>query len=235
MQKPIFPATGLDTAHAATWGLIAAFSSSWAFLSAAAGCGTSIRRLFPMQVVRVFRFRPGLPILMWLRRPPTRLYWFRGWHIFFERRHFLRDIFHLGHIVWNNIVMQRFIDRRSHMRWTAHWFLAWGCLLAAAVTFPLSFGWVRFETAMDNQQIYRAFMFGIPLGSFRLGTWIAELTFNILDVAAVMVLIGLFFALWRRGRDRGAMSVQQFSNDLTPLIMLFAICVTGASSPFPPI
>ncbi len=33
--------------------------------------------------------------------------------------------------------------------------------------------------------------------------------------------------MWRRGRDRGAMSVQQFSNDLLPLILLFAISVTG--------
>ena len=42
-----------------------------------------------------------------------------------------------------------------------------------------------------------------------------------------MVLIGVFVAMWRRGRDRGAMSVQQFSNDLLPLILLFAISVTG--------
>ena len=42
-----------------------------------------------------------------------------------------------------------------------------------------------------------------------------------------MVLIGVFTAMWRRGRDRGAMSVQQFSNDLLPLILLFAISVTG--------
>jgi hypothetical protein len=33
--------------------------------------------------------------------------------------------------------------------------------------------------------------------------------------------------MWRRGRDRGAMSVQQFSNDLLPLILLFGISVTG--------
>ena len=137
------------------------------------------------------------------------------------------NILHLGRIFWNNIFLQRFIEKRSRIRWTAHWFLAWGCLLAAAVTFPLSFGWVRFETARDNQEIYNAFMFGIPVGSFHLGTVVAELTFNILDIAAVMVLIGVFFAFWRRGRDRDARSVQQFSNDLLPLILLFAISITG--------
>ncbi len=133
----------------------------------------------------------------------------------------------LGRIFWNNIFLQRFIGRRSRVRWTAHWFLAWGCLLAAAVTFPLSFGWVRFETARNSQEIYNAFMFGIPVGSFRLGTPVAELTFNILDIAAVMVLIGVFFAMWRRASDRDARAVQQFSNDLLPLILLFAISITG--------
>ena len=124
-------------------------------------------------------------------------------------------------------MLQRFIERRSKTRWTAHWFLAWGCLIAAAVTFPLSFGWIRFETGRDNQAIYRAFVFGIHVGSFPLNSLIAPLAFNVLDICAVMVLIGVFTAMWRRGRDRSAMSVQQFSNDLLPLILLFAISVTG--------
>ncbi len=155
------------------------------------------------------------------------MYWYRGWQLFLQPRHFLRNIGHLGTIIWSNIVLQRFIERRSRTRWIAHWFLAWGCLLAAAVTFPLSFGWVRFETARDSQDIYNAFMFGIPVGRFHLGTAVAELTFNVLDISAVMVLIGVFFALWRRSRDRDARTVQQFANDLLPLIMLFAISVTG--------
>jgi hypothetical protein len=172
-------------------------------------------------------FGLGYRYSMWLRRPPTRIYWYRGWQLFLRPRQLPGNILHLGRIFWNNIVLQKFIQRRSRIRWTAHWFLAWGCLLAAAVTFPLSFGWVRFETARDSQEIYNAFMFGIPVGHFRLGTVAAELTFNILDIAAVMVLVGVFFAFWRRGRDRDARSVQQFSNDLLPLILLFAISITG--------
>ncbi len=172
-------------------------------------------------------FGLGYRYSMWLRRPPTRLYWYRGWQLFLQPRQLPGNIAHLITIIWNNIVLQRFIGKRSRIRWTAHLFLAWGCLLAAAVTFPLSFGWVRFETARNSQEVYNAFMFGIPMGSFRLGGVIAELTFNILDIAAVMVLIGVFFAMWRRGRDRDARSVQQFSNDLLPLILLFAISITG--------
>ena len=37
-----------------------------------------------------------------------------------------------------------------------------------------------------------------------------------------MVLLGIFLALWRRARDRGALAVQQFSDDLLPLVLLFA-------------
>lgn len=172
-------------------------------------------------------FGLGYRYAMWLRRPPTRHYWYRGWKIFLNPRKLPQNLAHLVSIVWNFVILQRFIEHRSPLRWTAHWFLAWGCLLAAAVTFPLSFGWVRFESAVNNQDVYRAFVFGIPMGSFHLGTLVAETTFNILDIAAVMVLIGIFFAFWRRGRDHGAWSVQQFSNDMLPLLLLFAISITG--------
>ena len=33
--------------------------------------------------------------------------------------------------------------------------------------------------------------------------------------------------LFRRARDRGAISVQQFAQDMMPLLMLFAISITG--------
>ena len=55
----------------------------------------------------------------------------------------------------------------SHARWAAHWLIAWGCILAAAVTFPLSFGWVHFKSAPDNQEIYQAFVFGQHVGRGR--------------------------------------------------------------------
>jgi hypothetical protein len=51
--------------------------------------------------------------------------------------------------------------------------------------------------------------------------------FHGLDIAAVMVLGGIALALWRRMRDRGALTLQDFSADFLPLIMLFAISVTG--------
>ncbi|HWR15334.1 MAG TPA: hypothetical protein VN577_10915 [Terriglobales bacterium] len=228
MRKPISLPRGSDARHAMIWGLLIA-----AIVIAGIYVGSREMRDFDPALVSyagatVFAaFGLGYRYAMWLRRPPTRVYWFRGWQIFLDPKHLLRNVAHLARIFWNNFVLQRFIDRRSHVRWTAHWFLAWGCILAAAVTFPLSFGWVRFETPRDSQEIYNAFMFGIPVGSFRLGTLTATLAFNILDISAIMVLVGVFFALWRRGRDHGAMTVQQFSNDLLPLLLLFAISITG--------
>lgn len=164
---------------------------------------------------------------MWLRRPPTRLYWRRGWEFFLTPKHLPRNLLRLGKLAWDNILTQKFIERRSPMRWAAHAGIFWGCILAALVTFPLSFGWIRFETAHDSQSTYVAYVSGIRVMSFQLGTVIAELTFNVLVISAFMVIGGIFFALWRRARDRGALAVQQFSSDLMPLILLFSISATG--------
>jgi hypothetical protein len=217
-----------DTAHATMWGLIAAGLLIAGILVGSRGLRDFDPALVSYAGASVLTgFGLGYRFAMWLRRPPTRLYWYRGWRIFLRPRSLPRNLIHFVAILWNTVILQRFIDKRSHLRWTAHWFLAWGCILAAAVTFPLSFGWVRFESAMNDQEVYRAFVFGIPLGSFHLGTLVAETTFNILDIAAVMVLIGVFFAFWRRGRDHGAWSVQQFADDMLPLLLLFAISITG--------
>jgi hypothetical protein len=143
--KPInLSPRGSDTAHALAWGLIAA-----AFLVAGIVFGSRGFKDFDPALVSyagasVFAaFGLGYRYAMWLRRPPTRLYWFRGWQIFLEPRQLAGNLARLGRIFWNNVVLQRFIEKRSKTRWTAHWFLAWGCLIAAAVTFPLSFGWIR--------------------------------------------------------------------------------------------
>lgn len=227
-MKPVPATRGSDTLHATMWGLVVAFVLIAGIVVGSRGLRDFDPALVSYAGATVFAgFGIGYRYAMWLRRPPTRLYWYRGWQIFLQPKKLLGNIAHLGRIFWNNIFLQRFIEHRSKTRWAAHWFVAWGCLLAAAVTFPLSFGWIRFETARNTQDIYNAFVFGIPMGSFHLGTPIADLAFNILDISAVMVLIGIFFAMWRRGRDHGAMSVQQFSNDLLPLVLLFSISITG--------
>lgn len=217
-----------DVVHATFWGLFVG-----ALLLAGIYVG-SVRlkhfdaALVPYTGATLFAaFGIAYRFAMWLRRPPTRLYWFRGWRIFLSPAKLLGNLARAAKMLFDDFFAQRFIEKRSPLRWAAHWLIAWGCILASAVTFPLSFGWVHFETAPDSQQIYRAFVFGQHVRDFRLGTLEAALTFNILDVSAVMVLIGVAMALYRRARDRGAMAVQQFAQDMAPLLLLFSIAITG--------
>jgi hypothetical protein len=170
-------------------------------------------------------FGLGYRYAMWLRRPPTRMYWWRGWQVFFARLPI--NVVKLFGLAWGNLVAQRFIEKRSRLRWSAHLLIAWGCILAGAVTFPLSFGWIRFESAPNAQAIYDAFFFGVKVFRFDTRGPLAPFVFNVLDIAAVMVICGIGLALWRRARDRGALAVQQLANDLVPLVLLFAVSVTG--------
>lgn len=170
-------------------------------------------------------FGLGYRYRMWLARPPTGLYWKRGWQVFFRRLP-INSIKLFG-IAWDNLIAQRFIEERSRLRWTAHLLIAWGCLLAAAVTFPLSFGWIRFESDPSAPLTYVAFVFGVRAFAFAVDGPLSPLVFNVLDIAAVMVLAGIGISLWRRARDRGALAIQQLANDLVPLMLLFAVSLTG--------
>jgi hypothetical protein len=172
-------------------------------------------------------FGIGYRYSMWLTKPPTHLYWWRGWRLFFAPSHVVQNVSRLASLFAVNIVAQRFIEKRSPLRWAAHWCIFWGCILAAAVTFPLSFGWIHFETAGATQDVYQAFVFGLHVFTFNLGSPIAPIVFNVLDISAALVILGVTLAMWRRGRDRGALAVQQFGADLLPLVMLFAVSLTG--------
>ncbi|HEY2293906.1 MAG TPA: MFS transporter [Thermoanaerobaculia bacterium] len=163
---------------------------------------------------------------VWLQKPPTRIYWQRGWELA-RKRGVLRSLASLLPLAWTHIAAQTFIHRRSRLRWWMHQLLFWGCLLAAAITFPMVFGWIHFRSAGQDQGTYVTYLLGFPVGSFPLHTVVAWMLFHGLDLAAVMVLGGIALSLWRRMRDRGAGAVQDFGRDFFPLILLFAISVTG--------
>jgi hypothetical protein len=163
---------------------------------------------------------------IWLNKPPTRR--------FFERTFELlrlagpgRSTMILGRTAGTHLLGQTFIRKRSHLRWWMHQLLFWGCLLAVAITFPLVFGWIHFGSAPDDQMTYVTYLFGFPVGSFRIRTVLSWLLFHGLDIAAALVLSGIALALWRRLRDRGALALQDFAADFLPLILLFAISITG--------
>lgn len=163
---------------------------------------------------------------VWLEKPPTRLYWDRGWQLFWSRSP-LRSAGSILRMAATHLVAQRFIGKRSALRWWMHQFIFWGCILAVAITFPLVFGWIAFRSHPDDQMIYVTYLFGFPAGQFHLGTPLATILFHGLDIAAFLVLAGIGLSLWRRMRDQGAQAVQSFAMDFFPLIVLFGISVTG--------
>ncbi len=221
-------ASGSDVLAATLWGLAVAFLLIGGIYLGSRGFRDFDPALVSYAGASVFAaFGIGYRYAMWLRRPPTRLYWRRGWEFIFAPRRLFGNLLHLIRLFWDNFVLQVFIERRSPLRWTAHWLISWGCLLAAAITFPLSFGWIRFESARHSQSLYEMFVFGIRLARFPVDGPAAWLTFNALNIAAVMVLAGVILAFARRSSEAGALAVQQFADDLLPLVLLFAVAITG--------
>lgn len=163
---------------------------------------------------------------VWLDKPPTRIYWERGWQLFREQG-ILRSTARVAMLGVRNLAAQEFIHRRSSLRWWMHQLLFWGCIVAVLITFPLVFGWISFQTLPNDQTTYVTLLYGFPVMTFRLQTLFAELLFHGLDVSAIIVLGGIGLSLWRRFLDRGAQAVQSFALDFLPIILLFAICVTG--------
>jgi hypothetical protein len=164
---------------------------------------------------------------MWLQRPPTRMYWRRGWAAFFAPRHLPRN----GWLVLRRAVLEfagnRFIFRRGVLRGAAHWLIMWGCTVAAAITFPLVWGWIHFETVPGAIDRYRTFLFGLPAGDFPVHSIVAFLIFHGLVWASIFVIAGVMLAFRRRMIDHGAAATQQFGEDVLPLVLLLGISVTG--------
>src|SRR5579884_1479491 len=56
---------------------------------------------------------------VWLQKPPTQLYWRRGWQLFLRPTHLPRNLLRLVKLLFDRFVAQKFIERRSHLRWEA--------------------------------------------------------------------------------------------------------------------
>jgi hypothetical protein len=120
-----------------------------------------------------------------------------------------------------------YIFRRGRLRGMAHWLIMWGCVLAASITFPLVWGWIHFETVPGDLQMYRTFVFGVPVQDFPVDSALAFVIFHGLVWSSFLVIAGVMLAFRRRMVDHGAVAVQQFGQDILPLLLLFAISVTG--------
>lgn len=163
---------------------------------------------------------------MWAQRPPTALYLKRALAILFARPR--------TSILWlfarssaTQMVAHTFIARRSRWRWLAHAALAWGSVLATAVTVPLVLGWIHFETAPGDPGRYQVVLFGLTVDQFPLHSVKRYVMFNLLNVSAVLVIGGAGMALKRRLTNPGSIARQQFSQDLLPLLLLLLVSLTG--------
>ena len=163
--------------------------------------------------------------VVWLQRPPTRLYWGQGWRLFLKRP--VGNLLHLGRLLFDNFAAQRFIGRRSPVRWMMHFCLSWGVMIAFAITFPLVFGWIHFETPVESPSTYRLLLFGIGVLDFAPNSLFAFLIFNGLNLSAILVIAGLLLALQLRMQEPGKIALQQFGNDVVPLLILFIVAITG--------
>lgn len=164
---------------------------------------------------------------MWLQRPPTWVYFKRGWQVFLRPVH-LRENLRLGlKRLFGGFLLNLFIWRRGRARWGAHLLIMWGCVIAAAITFPLVFGWIHFETPPNDFEHYRIFVFGFHVQTIAAEGVQARFIFHGLVWASFLVLPGVMLAMRRRMREHGAAAVQRFGEDILPLLLLFAITVTG--------
>ena len=164
---------------------------------------------------------------MWLQRPPTRMFWRRGWQAFLRPGYLWANVRHLAGRFVRLFALNGHILRRSRPRGFAHLLIMWGCILAAAITFPLVFGWVFFETVPGDMSRYRAYVFGLPLFDFAHGSIIGGLIFHGLVWSALLVIPGVLWAFARRVKDHAAAALQDFQEDILPLFLLFAVSVTG--------
>src|SRR6476646_5740924 len=172
-------------------------------------------------------FGLGYRYAMWLHRPPTRMYWRRGLQAFFTRRQTGRNVVTRAWRGVTDFAANRYIFRRNRFRGAAHWLIMWGCVIAGAITFPLVWGWVHFETVPGDLHKYRAFVFGLPMQDFPVESLTAFLVFHGLVWSSFLVIAGVMLAFRRRMIDHGAVATQQFGQDMLPLLLLFAISVSG--------
>jgi hypothetical protein len=169
---------------------------------------------------------------VWLQRPPTWMYFKRGWQLLFSKSFVEYAGLSIQKLV-RNIAFQRFIYPRGKARWWGHFLLATGCLLAFSVTIPLTLGWIHFTmnpaTSIDPEgtNLYEAHVFGFKVIEFKLGSWIAFLIFHILNWCSWLVIIGCLLFMRRRLTHAGQIATQTFEGDWMPLILLIGISVTG--------
>ncbi|KOG08898.1 MFS transporter [Streptomyces viridochromogenes] len=184
--------------------------------------------LLPYAVATVFlAFGVAYRYTVWVSAPGARRLFKQGRRSFFSAANFRKAPTALPKMIATYLGFQKFLGARSHARWAAHQLVFWGCLLAAAITFPLTWGWFTFTSSTGSGPGYEMRIWGFKVLGFDSLSFFGWIMFHGLDIAAVLVIAGASYFLWRRMKDRGAITGQRFAYDLVPLICLVVISVTG--------
>lgn len=161
----------------------------------------------------------------WLARPPTDRYWLQGWRLFFSWENFRHYTALIPRAIITDLFSQQFIRKRSFYRWFMHQCIFWGVVLSCAITFPLTFGWLRFTQTPVG--LYQIWIVGFPLFTLPVNSIFAFVLFHALDFTALLLLVGLIMAFHRRFHDLALIAVQRFRFDIIPLALLLGIAVSG--------
>lgn len=164
---------------------------------------------------------------MWLERPPTAVYWRRGWQAFLRRGWRRKNAAAWVRRFGSEVLANRFILRRDRLRGLTHLLIMWGCIVAVAITFPLVFGWLYFRPVPGDLALYEAVVFGFPAFRFPHASALGFFLFHGLVWSSFLVIAGVMLAMRRRMREEGAAAVQRFVEDMMPLVLLFAVSLTG--------
>lgn len=184
--------------------------------------------LLPYAVASVFlAFGVTYRYMVWISAPGAARLFKQGWSSLFSAENFRQAPTALPRMIATYLGFQKFLGARSHARWAAHQLIFWGCILAALFTFPLTWGWFTFTSGSGSGPGYEMRIWGFKILGFDSLGFIGWVMFHGLDLAAVLVIPGACYFLWRRMKDRGAATGQRFGYDLIPLIALITISVTG--------
>lgn len=162
---------------------------------------------------------------LWLTRPPTWRYFRATWRYIMSKQHFRQHKSFLPVTIWRDLIGQTFILKRGFKRWFAHQAIFWGVVLSLMITMPLTFGWMRFTLVPPGT--YQLWTAGFPVMQFPIESLTGFSLFHGLDWTALLLLVGVGLALWRRLHDVGQLTTQRFGFDLMPLVLLLAIAITG--------
>ena len=162
--------------------------------------------------------------IAWLRYPPNRTLWGRSAHAL-QQRGWWPNLITLIRSVITRLLLQTFIVQRSWLRWFTHFAIFWGVVVVSVVCFALAWGWMSFS--LVGQQTYCARMFDIPIITFQVGSLIAFLAFNAINLGALLLLLGLILAFWQRIKMRPIEKAERLREQFSSLYLLLAVTVSG--------